>query len=66
MSGGWDDVDRVAGRHDATDYWWVAAPGEAHSRRAGALSSVQRLADPLLPKTQQVTPPEATVLRKFQ
>jgi hypothetical protein len=34
MSGGWDDVDRVAMRHDATGYRWVAAPGDAHSRRS--------------------------------
>src|ERR1035438_10195760 len=36
MSGGWDDVDRVAWRHHATGYRWVPAPGGAHSRRSGA------------------------------
>lgn len=36
MSGGWDDVDRVAWRHDARGYRWVPAPGDAHSRRTGA------------------------------
>src|ERR1700733_8428806 len=37
MSGGWDDVDRVAWRHDARDYRWVPAPIVAQVRRTGTV-----------------------------
>src|ERR1700677_1878708 len=33
MSGGWDDVDRMARRHDTAGSRWVAAPADAHSRQ---------------------------------
>ncbi len=37
MSGGWDDVDRVAWRHDATGYRWVPVPSTPTTGELGHL-----------------------------
>ena len=44
MSGGWDDVDRVAWRHDATGYRWVPASDDAHSRERAVRSRATTIA----------------------